>query len=137
MTWFATLAQTGALDGPSPAGAALRVVLALAILVPAAYLVTKAFSRQASRWAKGRAVRVIDTAVLGPNRSVHLVEVAGRVLVVGATPEQVTLLSEISDPERVAELLIATSPGESSQFADFFKGALRRWQETDDSEREN
>lgn len=136
MTWFATLAQAEPLEGPSIAGATLRVLLALAILLPAVYFVTKLLSRQASRWTKGKAVRVIDSAVLGPNRSVHLIEVAGRILVVGATPEHVTLLSEVSEPDRVAELLIATSPGGSMQFADIFKGALRPWQETDDSERE-
>lgn len=81
-------------------------------------------------------MRVIDTAVLGPNRWVHLVEVAGRVLVVGATPERITLLSEISEPDRIAEVLIATSGEGAVNFSDFLKGALRRWQETDDSDRE-
>lgn len=129
-------AQAGVYEGSGLGEAALRVLLALAIVLPLVYLVAKGLSRHATRWTKGKAVRVIDTAVLGPNRWVHLIEVAGRILVVGATPERVTLLSEISEPERIAELLIATSPGESLPFSDVFKGALKRWQETDDSDRD-
>lgn len=136
MTWLPTLAQTGTYEGPSLAWATARVLLALLVVLPLVYLVAKALSRHASRWAKGRAVRVIDTAVLGPNRWVHLIEVAGRILVVGATPERVSLLSEISEPERIAEVLIATSGEGTVNFSDFLKGALRRWQETDDSDRE-
>ena len=136
MTWLPTLAQTSTYEGSSLAWAALRVLLALLVVLPLVYFVTRGISRHASRWAKGRAVRVIDTAVLGPNRWVHLIEVAGRILVVGATPERVTLLSEISQPERIAEVLIATSGEGAVSFSDFLKGALRRWQATDDSDRE-
>lgn len=46
-------------------------------------------------------IDVIDTAVLGPGRSVYLVEIADRVLVLGATAGSLSTLAEISDPAAI------------------------------------
>ena len=44
---------------------------------------------------------VLDTTVLAPNRTLYLVEVADRVLVLGATGTSLSTLSEIREPEAI------------------------------------
>lgn len=56
-----------------------------------------------------RSLELVETLALGQQRSIHLVRVGGRVLAVGATPSQVSVLTEIdalprplpSDPDFV------------------------------------
>lgn len=48
---------------------------------------------------QGRALEVVDHLNLGQNRSIYLVRVAGRVLVVGATGNQLNLLSRMAADE--------------------------------------
>ena len=47
---------------------------------------------------------VIDSAVLGPGRQLYVVQVAGRVLVLGATSGSLATLAEITDPGQLAAL---------------------------------
>jgi flagellar protein FliO/FliZ len=42
------------------------------------------------------------TLALGPNRNIHLVEMAGRFFVVGATEHSIQLLFEIDSPDQIA-----------------------------------
>lgn len=49
--------------------------------------------------SQGRALEVVDHLNLGQNRSIYLVRVAGRVLVVGATGNQLNLLSRMAADE--------------------------------------
>jgi flagellar biosynthetic protein FliO len=46
--------------------------------------------------AQGKALEVVDHLNLGQNRSIYLVRVSGRVLVVGATGNQLNLLSRMT-----------------------------------------
>ena len=41
------------------------------------------------------------TLALGPNRNIHLVEMAGRFFVVGATEQSIQLLFEVDSPEQI------------------------------------
>jgi len=68
-------------------------------------------------------VEVLDTTHLGPNRTVYLVEVADRVLVLGATQTTLATLAEIKEPGAI-DLLKArpTEPAaETPSFADQFQ----------------
>lgn len=47
------------------------------------------------------ALRVLDARSLGPRKTVYLVEVGGRVLVLGTTDSSITNLTEFNDPEVV------------------------------------
>ena len=78
----------------------LAVVLALMLLAAAA----------ARRWLRpmlaGGAsiptIRLATSLALGSRRSVLVLEVAGRTLVIGATPQQLVLLTQFDRPEAVA-----------------------------------
>lgn len=47
----------------------------------------------------GSAIKVIETTFLGPNKSLHLIEVAGSLLLVASTQSAINLITEIPDTE--------------------------------------
>ncbi|HDS83739.1 MAG TPA: hypothetical protein ENN97_00855 [Phycisphaerales bacterium] len=51
----------------------------------------------------GRTIRIGETVRLGPRKSLHLIRVGSRTLLVGATGEQVSLLADVSDHVSVDE----------------------------------
>lgn len=60
----------------------------------------------------GRQLQVLETRALAPNRSLHLVRLGERAILLGATPERITRLLEIDDAEEVDRLVAALSaPG--------------------------
>ena len=46
-------------------------------------------------------LRVVETVGLGPNRSLHLVQVGGRLLLVGATAQEITALADLTGVDAV------------------------------------
>ena len=83
------------LDGLLKTGSALAIVLALVVLA----------ALGARRWlapvlgAAGarRPVRLVSSLALGGRRNVLVLDVQGRTLVVGATPQALTLLAEFTE----------------------------------------
>jgi len=51
-----------------------------------------------------RAMDIVETHALGPNRALHLVRLGDRAVLVGATPERITSLLTIDDPDEVRRL---------------------------------
>ncbi len=58
-------------------------------------------------------VKVLGTGFLGPKKNIALVEVAGEILVLGMTQENITLLSSITDEEKIEEIKTAGGNGGS------------------------
>ncbi|MBI4214328.1 MAG: flagellar biosynthetic protein FliO [Chloroflexi bacterium] len=54
------------------------------------------------------AVRVLETTSLAPKKTVYVLEVGGRVLIVGASESSLSTLAEFTDPEEVAGLVAST-----------------------------
>lgn len=52
----------------------------------------------------GRQLQILESRSLGPNRSIQLVRVGGRAVLIGVTQERVTRLIEIDDPDEVERL---------------------------------
>lgn len=83
---------------PSAAVSLLRVIGALVFVAALAYLSLLALKGTLSRNAGGgsrRSVRVVETVALGANRTLHVVEIQGKRMLIGSTPGQMTLLSEM------------------------------------------
>ena len=113
-----------AAEGPSGTGFSLGggelVSLAwrlglVALVIAGAVLALRWWGRKASspRSITGF-VRVIDTMALSNGRTLHLVALGGRVIVVGATTQQLTLLSELSEDESAEVLGEAETQDERS-----------------------
>ncbi len=60
----------------------------------------------------GRQLQVLETRALGPNRSLHLVRLGGRAVLLGVTPERINQLLEIDDPDEVERLSVAITQAE-------------------------
>lgn len=52
-----------------------------------------------------RALEVLETHALGPNRTLHLVRVGDRAVLVGATQERITQLLTVEDPDEFRRLI--------------------------------
>jgi len=79
---------------------ALRFIFSLGLVLVLAYatiLGLRKFAGLKSSLAPGRQrIRVLENSSLGPNRTLHLVEVGKRKLVIASTPNQVNLITEVS-----------------------------------------
>lgn len=85
------------------------LVVKLGLVVGLIYVTVwllRAYVGRARPGAAGSSARidVLEAAALAPGRSLYLVEVADRVLVVGATSGSLATLAEITDPEAIARL---------------------------------
>lgn len=86
-------------DGSGPLSAndlltALDALLKLAAVLALAYLCLALLQRYARQVEPAAAIRLLQAAHLAPNRSLHLIEIEGRRLLLGATPGQITVLAE-------------------------------------------
>jgi flagellar protein FliO/FliZ len=52
----------------------------------------------------GNAIRVLETSFLGPNKSLHLIEVAGSVLLIASTQSSINFITEIPDSELISDI---------------------------------
>lgn len=55
--------------------------------------------------ARGRLVKVLEYVPAGRDRTVMLLEVGGRIYLVGSTGQQISLLDAIDDPETIRRIL--------------------------------
>lgn len=117
------------------AGSLIWVVVSLAIVIGLIVLVIKFLSQRNRAWGTNRSLRSLGGIALGQSNSLQVVELAGRVYIVGVG-ENVTLLDKIDNAEEAQEIIAAierqTSGGFSpSTLADFIKRFRQRCQETE------
>jgi flagellar protein FliO/FliZ len=87
----------------------LRLVLCLAF-VGAVLLFASRFAKKRGLGGATGVIEVVARQRMGRANSVSVLRVAGRVLVVGSTEEQVTLLAEVEDDELEASLAAQVRP---------------------------
>jgi len=77
----------------------LAVILALSGVA-----VIRHFHRIRHGWnPPGASLHILETAVLGQQRALHLVAVGGRILLVGSTQGQVAMLADLTDERESRE----------------------------------
>lgn len=118
--WLAHAAASAATGLADAWQGLLRLIVGLVVIVPLVYFVTRLYGRAALGVGSRRALVLIDTLPLGANRAVCLVKVGERLLIVGATAQQVSLLAELSDPEEVARL--------TARFEEGHRTGMTAWQ---------
>lgn len=82
------------------------VIVSLAIVIVLIVLVIKWLSNRSRAWGSNRSMRSLGGIALGQNSSMQVVEIAGRIYVVGVG-ETITLLDKFEDPEQVANVIAA------------------------------
>ncbi|MFD6438705.1 flagellar biosynthetic protein FliO [Peribacillus sp. NPDC060186] len=82
----------------------LRMIFATIFVVGLLYTILKFINKKSKSYQKANSVENLGGTSLGANRSVQLVKVGGRILVVGVG-ENIQLLKEIENPEEYEQLL--------------------------------
>ncbi len=73
----------------------LKLAVVVLLMVAAAWIMRRL---QGGSWkAVERQVKVIETTHLSPRRAIHLVQIGDRKLLIGATDQAISLLTEIDD----------------------------------------
>lgn len=92
-------AQAAQSSAGDPLGGGLRMLGALGMIL-GLILLLYAGSRRGLRWlpkAKGGAIRIVEVRQLGPKKSLCLVQVRGRELLLGIGADRVELLCQLGD----------------------------------------
>lgn len=113
---------------PSLVASTLRVVAALALVLAALlftlYLLKRFMDRGGAKGEKGTPIRVIASKFIGPKKSIAVVEVFGRHLVVGISSGGINLLADLKDNADAARVESAMSGMAPQTFGDFLRGSL-------------
>lgn len=82
----------------------VSIIITFAVVIGLAYFTSRFLGQKMGKVSASADNRILATLALGPNRAVHVVEVAGRVLLLGVTDHSITMLEEIIDQERIDKL---------------------------------
>ncbi|MFC0612871.1 flagellar biosynthetic protein FliO [Scopulibacillus daqui] len=82
----------------------LKLLGALAVVIALIYFLYKVLGKRTKAFQEYGAIKNIGGVSVGPNRSVQLVRVGSKILVIGVG-ENVQLLKEVTDEPKVEELL--------------------------------
>ncbi|MEK4535496.1 flagellar biosynthetic protein FliO [Peribacillus sp. FSL K6-1552] len=82
----------------------LRMIFATIFVVGLLYIILKFINKKSKSYQKANSVENLGGTSLGANRSVQLVKVGDRILVVGVG-ENIQLLKEIDNPEEYEQLM--------------------------------
>lgn len=102
---------------PSIGGLLLRLLGSLALVVGLLLLIAR-FAGRRFRTTNGAAIQVVHRQALGRGQGVAVVAVGTRVLVLGTTEQQVTLLAEVEPDEVGLDLeadALAVVPGDEDE----------------------
>ncbi|MGM7701183.1 flagellar biosynthetic protein FliO [Pseudalkalibacillus sp. Hm43] len=112
----------------SSVGTMFKVLFALAFVVALLILVLKLLHKRTQVVQQGKGIQTLGGTMLGNHRSVQLVKVGNRILVVGVG-DNVELIKEIEDPDEIDSLLrmneSPSSPGDSIKGLNSWFNALR------------
>lgn len=81
---------------------ALAIVLGL--MVGAAYFIKRIFPRNGGAFNDHSMIKVIASRYLGPRNSIVLVEVLGKVIIIGVSPSQISPLGTIVEADALEKL---------------------------------
>jgi len=84
------------------------------VMLAGLWAVRKLMKKTGTGVDDGQKIRVLSTRYLGPKSSIMLLDVLGRVIVVGVTGTQISMLTTITDEESL-ERLRSSRGGENSQ----------------------
>ncbi|MFD0959492.1 flagellar biosynthetic protein FliO [Paenibacillus chungangensis] len=87
-------------------GSLVWVMVSLAIVIVLVVFAMKWLSRRNRIWGANRSLRSLGGISLGQSHSLQVVELSGRIYIVGVG-EDVTLLDKLDDPDQVAEIVAA------------------------------
>lgn len=103
----------------------LKIVIMLALVGWLAFISVRLLSRRMPDGRGRGTVRVLGYVYLGGRRGVSLLKVGPRILVLGVTDHQVSLLESVTDPAEVAAIEESATPPVVSSLTEWAES--RRW----------
>jgi len=91
-------------DGMDALGSAVWVIVALVIVIILIVFTLRFLSSRTRAWGQNRSLRSLGGIALGQNKSLQVIEVGGKVYLVGVG-ENVTLIDRIDDAEEAGRLI--------------------------------
>lgn len=105
------------------------LLVTFAAVLALAYFTSRFLGQKMGRVNSGGDHRIVVTLPMGANRSVNIVEIAGKYLVLGVTEHNISLLQEINDPQEIEKLKATSYTPPNNQFEAVFQqqlGSLRQ-----------
>lgn len=117
-------------SGGSVLPSILKMVSALVVVLFAlygsVYLLKKGMGRKFARGKAGCALEVLESTFVAPRKTVSLVRVADRAVLIGITDHQISVLTELSVEQTAALQSIQTESTPSTGFSDILAAATRK-----------
>lgn len=106
----------------------IKLLLVIGLLLTVVWLLRRYVGGGTSS-ANGRhsTITVLEQKHLAPNRAIYVVNAAGKVLVIGATQGQMSLLTEVTDPKMLDFILTKRDqPSGTLPFSNYLQAFLNR-----------
>jgi flagellar protein FliO/FliZ len=104
----------------------LMLGLVLGLIYLTVWVMRKA-SPKMMRVSPNGAIKILAMNYLGPKKALYLVEVVGRVLLIGMTDNNINTLAEFDDPEEIANIQARVERTNApSPFSNFFASHLKK-----------
>ncbi len=114
-------------DTVNVAGSLIWVIVALLIVIGLIVVSIRFLAGRSRIWGANRSLRTLGGVALGQNKSMQVVDIGGRIYVVGVG-EDVTLLDKIEDPVQVeAVLRLLEQPSEQNWESSSLGSMLNRF----------
>lgn len=84
-------------------GLALSIVLSLLFI--ALFLFKKLFGKKIGMTGQNQGIRVITSAYIGPKKSIALIDISGERIVVGITPDHISMLTRLGKEGEFRDIL--------------------------------
>jgi len=97
----------------------LRMLTTLSLVLGLIFLLFFGFKKYVLKntaFGGGKLVKVLSTSFIAPKKNIALVEIAGEILVLGVSDQNISLLTNIREPRRVEE--IKSAHGDNNDDAD-------------------
>ncbi len=89
---------------PSMGSYLFKMVLSLAVIFGLSYAGLKIFPRKLSLLPGGDFISVYDQYSLGPNKGIYIAEIGGKVVALGVTDHNISVIAEIADQDLIREM---------------------------------
>ena len=114
------------MNSPELLPALFKMISALAItlgvMIIAVYGFKKAINKSTGGITDGESIKVLATRYLGPKKSIVLIDVLGKILLIGIASGNISLLTEINDSDLIEQIRPAGSKkGETIPFMHHLK----------------
>ncbi len=116
------------LEEESAAWMIIKTILVLALFIGGFYMFFKFVSQKTGLHVSGgEAIQILSTVSLGTNKFVQLIDVAGKVFLLGVSDSNINLLTEIKDREEIDRIRLLSSrstPVQGATFPEFVAGQV-------------